>query len=228
MSLAAQQDARIRPPAPVQRHALPDRAFHWITAAAVLTLLVTAFLPILGVEFAWLAIHWAAGWVLIAALLFHVVRAIGWQSLGRVAIGPRDLRDLASTVRWTFRATREEPPKPGKYSLAQKLIHWLFAIVLLAAAGTGGLMMVKIDTPWWNRNPYWLSDETWGVVYVIHDFAALCLVTMVIAHVYFALRPEKLFFTRAMLLGSITREEYAEHHDPSRWRVNEPTRGVGE
>jgi cytochrome b subunit of formate dehydrogenase len=82
-------------------------------------------------------------------------------------------------------------------------------------------MMVKIDTPWWDRNPYWLRDETWGIVYLIHDFAALSLVTMVIAHVYFALRPEKLFFTRSMLLGSITREEYAEHHDPSRWRVDQ-------
>jgi cytochrome b subunit of formate dehydrogenase len=219
MSVAAKSGAQTASRALVERHAWPDRAFHWTTAAAVLTLLATAFLPILGIEFAWVTIHWAAGWVLIAALLFHIVRALGWQRLGRVAIGPRDLRDLASTVRWTFRATSREPPKPGKYSLAQKLIHWLFAIVLLASAVTGGLMMVKIDTPWWDRNPYWLSDGTWGVVYVIHDFAALCLVTMVVAHVYFALRPEKLFFTRAMLLGSITREEYLEHHDPSRWPV---------
>jgi cytochrome b subunit of formate dehydrogenase len=221
VSAPAERGSQAPPPALVHRHAWPDRVFHWLTAAAVLTLLATAFLPILGVEFAWLAIHWAAGWVLIAALLFHIVRAVGWQPLGRVAIGPRDFRDLAATIRWTFRATDREPPKPGKYSVAQKLIHALFAVVLLASAVTGGLMMVKIDTPWWDRNPYWLRDETWGIVYLVHDFAALSLVTMVIAHVYFALRPEKLFFTRSMLLGSITREEYAEHHDPSRWRVSE-------
>ncbi|HEU4617116.1 MAG TPA: cytochrome b/b6 domain-containing protein, partial [Gammaproteobacteria bacterium] len=70
----------------IERHAWPDRAFHWITAAAVLTLLATAFLPILGVEFGWVTIHWAAGWALIAALLFHIVRALGWQRLGRIWI----------------------------------------------------------------------------------------------------------------------------------------------
>ena len=38
-------------------------------------------------------------------------------------------------------------------------------------------------------------------------------------HIYFALRPEKLLFTRAMLRGWITRAEYSEHHDPQRWQV---------
>ena len=37
----------------VLRHALADRIFHWVTAAAVLTLLGTAFLPILGLSFSW-------------------------------------------------------------------------------------------------------------------------------------------------------------------------------
>jgi formate dehydrogenase subunit gamma len=205
----------------VVRHAWPDRIFHWITAAAVLTLLATAFLPILGVQFAWVTIHWVAGWVLIAAVLFHSVRAVGWQDLGRMWIGRTDLRDLGATAKWAFRVTPKEPPKPGKYSLAQKLIHWAFAVVLICATVTGGLMMVKVDTPWWHRNPYWLADGTWGIIYVIHDFAALMLVTMIIAHVYFALRPEKLMFTRAMLFGWVTREELSDHHDPKRWAGEE-------
>jgi hypothetical protein len=46
------------------------------------------------------------------------------------------------------------------------------------------------------------------------------LVTMVMMHVYFALRPEKLKFTRAMILGWITRREFEEHHDPQRWQVD--------
>jgi cytochrome b subunit of formate dehydrogenase len=55
---------------------------------------------------------------------------------------------------------------------------------------------------------------------VLHGFAALMLVTMVMLHVYFALRPEKLEFTRAMIRGWITRREPDEHHDPKRWQVD--------
>jgi formate dehydrogenase subunit gamma len=65
-----------------------------------------------------------------------------------------------------------------------------------------------------------LPDATWGVVYVLHGLAALLLITMVMTHVYFALRPEKRLFTRSMIKGWITRAEYVEHHDPERWRVN--------
>lgn len=205
----------------VPRHALPDRVFHWITAGAVLTLLATAFLPIVGVRFSWLLVHWVAGWVLIAALAFHILRATFTQDLRRMWIDRADLRDLAATLKWSLRLSPDEPAKPGKYSLAQKVIHLLFALALLVSAVTGALMMVKIDTPWWRRHPYWLADRSWGVVYVLHDLAALSLVTMVITHVYFALRPEKLLFTRAMILGWISRDEFASHHDPKRWQVGD-------
>lgn len=208
-------------PSRIRRHALIDRIFHWVTAASVLTLLATAFLPILGIRFAWVTPHWIAGFVLIAALLFHIVRAPLAQSLRAMWIGADDIRDLIAIARWNLRLGDAPPRKPGKYSLAQKLIHHLFAVVLLTAAVTGGLMMVRMDTPWWQRNPYWLSSSQWGVVYVLHGLAALLLVTMVIAHVYFALRPEKLLFTRSMIRGWITRDEYERHHDPERWRVSE-------
>jgi len=42
-------------------------------------------------------------------------------------------------------------------------------------------------------------------------------VTMVLVHVYFALRPEKLYLTRSMILGWITAREYDENYDSSRW-----------
>jgi len=198
-----------------------DRVFHWVTALSVLILLGTAFLPILGVEFAWVTIHWITGLVLIAAVLFHTVRALFWQSLRSIWIGRVDLRDALAIARSSLQLTNQPPAKPGKYSFAQKLIHHLFALVVYATLITGGLMLVRIDTPWWQRNPYWLADDVWGVIYVLHGLGALTLITMVMAHVYFALRPEKLFFTRSMILGWITREEYAEHHDPKRWQVTD-------
>jgi len=39
----------------VTRHAAVDRAFHWVTAVCVLTLMATAFLPILGLTFSWVS-----------------------------------------------------------------------------------------------------------------------------------------------------------------------------
>jgi cytochrome b subunit of formate dehydrogenase len=137
-----------------------------------------------------------------------------------VWIGAADLRDAAAIVRQTLRLGGAAPNKPGKYSFAQKLIHLAFAAVVLAVCVTGSFMLARVNTPWWQSNPYLLSDASWGVVYVLHDLAALLLITMVMTHVYFALRPEKLVFTRAMIRGWITRREFGEHHDPQRWQVD--------
>ena len=203
----------------VVRHALPDRLFHWLSAVCVLTLLATAFLPILGLEFGWVTIHWVTGLVLMATVLFHIVRVLARWTLDRMWIGAADVRDALAIVGATL---RHAPlvQKVGKYSVAQKIIHHAFAVVVLTTLVTGGFMLARIDTPWWQRNPYLLADGTWGVIYVLHGLAALMLVTMVMMHVYFALRPEKLQFTRAMIRGWITRSEFDEHHDPQRWQVN--------
>ena len=80
-------------------------------------------------------------------------------------------------------------------------------------------MLVKVDTPWWERDPYWISDGAWGIVYAVHGFSALLLITLVMTHVYFALRPEKALYLRSMIRGWITREEYLREHDPERWRI---------
>ena len=183
--------------------------------------MASAFLPILGLTFSWVGIHWVTGLVLIAAVLFHILRVLFKQGLRAMWIGGRDFGDATAIVKATLQRDAREVPKPGKYSFAQKLIHHAFALVVLTGVGTGGAMLVRIDTPWWKRNPYLLSDGTWGVVYVLHGLVALILITMVMLHIYFALRPEKLLFTRAMLRGWITRAEYSEHHDPQRWQVEE-------
>ena len=205
----------------IVRHAGPDRLIHWVIASCVLVLLATAFLPILGIEFAWVAIHWWTGVVLIAAVVVHILRSLIAKRLASVWIGGRDLRDAWRIAKRNFRLASGPSPKPGKYSFAQKLIHLAFAVVILAVCATGAMLMVKVDTPFWERNPYWLSDETWGIVNVIHGLSALFLITMVMTHVYFALRPEKLMYLRAMSLGWITGKEYERMHDPDRWQVKE-------
>ena len=52
---------------------------------------------------------------------------------------------------------------------------------------------------------------------MLHGLAGVGFVGLIIAHIYFALRPEKLWITKAMIFGYITRREYLEHHDPDRW-----------
>ena len=54
---------------------------------------------------------------------------------------------------------------------------------------------------------------------MLHGACGVALVGLVIAHIYFALRPEKFWITKAMLFGTITRRQYLEHHDPRRWNV---------
>jgi cytochrome b subunit of formate dehydrogenase len=199
------------------RHALVDRLFHWLAGGSVLLLLATSLLPVLGLEFAWVTVHWITGLILAILVLAHSVRAVCYQDLASMWISGKDLkrglRDLGLGGKGPDRAAMIV----GKYSLAQKAIHHAFSIVLLTAVVTGLLMLVRIDAPFWNRNPYWLSGGTWGVIYTLHGLASLLLVTMIIMHVYFALRPEKLYLTRSMIVGWIRGEEYEKYYDPSGW-----------
>jgi len=186
----------------VLRHAAVDRWFHWITAATMLVLLATSLLPVVGIRFAWVEIHWIAGLVLIAALLFHAVRALTVQRVRLVVPRPADLGELSGNRR------------PGKYTLAQKLMHLAITIALLTAAVTGVLLMIKAGTPLFERDPYRFSIATWGVLTVLHDAAAYGSLFLVMLHIYFSLRPEKRMYLRAMTRGWMTREELRMNHDP--------------
>ncbi len=129
----------------------------------------------------------------------------------------RQTLDHAQSIRWVLRKSATPPDKPGKYPLLQKLFHHGAALVVLTAVVTGGLMMVKIDTPLWARDPYWLASQTWGVIYVLHGLASLLVLALVMVHIYFAIRPEKLWITRSMIVGWIRRDEYHANHDPALW-----------
>jgi formate dehydrogenase subunit gamma len=181
----------------VVRHAGVDRLFHWLTAAAVLTLMATGLLPVLGVKFDWVVIHWSVGIILVLLVLFHIVRALFWQK-------PKCMLPI----------TGDEIAgrKVVKYSVAQKLMHYAMTFMILGAAITGCLMLMKMDTPLWKRDPYVLSQATWGVIYVIHGLAAASAITLVLIHVYFGIIPESRKYLRAMIRGWMTREELEEHH----------------
>ncbi len=212
----AMEAARPDLPQRIARHSLPARLFHWVMAAAMFVLLFTAFLPIAGVKFAWVQWHWMAGLVLTASIVFHIVHAVFWMDFWSIWVGPRDLPELKAEL---LRELGHEMkgPKPGKYPLGNRLYHMAIVLAGLSVSASGLLMMVRVRTPLFTRNPYLLGDATWGATYVLHGMAGVGLVGLVIAHVYFAIRPEKWWVTKSMVLGWITRRQYLEHHDPQRW-----------
>src|SRR4029078_5419505 len=111
-------------------------------------------------------------------------------------------------------------PKWGKYPLVNRLYHLAQVVTSLSVIATGLFMLKRVRTPLFTRDPYVFGDSAWGVTYVTHGLAGVALVGLVIAHVYFAVRPEKWGITKEMLVGWITRRQYLEHHEPSRWPLN--------
>lgn len=207
-------------PDKIVRHSLSSRLFHWIMSVAVFVLLVTGFFPVLGIQFNWLTIHWIAGIVLIGTILFHIVHASFWLRLRDMWISAKDWNEWKQEMRHAL-GKGEPPPKPAKYPVDQRLFHHMISLAAFGVVITGIFMMLRVDTPIFARNPYLFSDGTWGVVYVIHGLSAVAFVGMIMAHVYFAVLPEKRWMTISMIAGWITKKDYLEHHDPERWVVTE-------
>jgi cytochrome b subunit of formate dehydrogenase len=204
-------------PERIERHSLAARVFHWTMSVAMLALLVTAFGPVMGWQFPWVTVHWMAGVLLIATVVYHVIHAIGWQdfwSMFQLGVG-----EGVATIKHVISPKAPEPPRAGKYPFDHRMYHHVIVVVSLAAIVTGVLMMVRIDTPFWTRNPYLFSDSTWGVMYVVHGLSGVSLILLVASHVYFAIRPEKRWITWSMIRGWIDREHYLEHFDPAKWDV---------
>ncbi len=201
----------------VLRHSLTSRLFHWVMAASMLVLLVTAFFPVLGLRFDWVSVHWIAGVVLLATIVFHVVHSTVVRNWRTIWIDGSDVREGTAELKHFITGQGHPPGKTGKYATANKAFHHAAVVVGLGAIVTGVLMMFRIDTVFWAANPYILGDGMWGVVYVVHGLCGVALITMTAAHVYFAVRPDKWWLTRSMIKGWITREEYLTHHDPQKW-----------
>jgi len=215
---AALEAAHKNLPEQIERHSFMARVFHWVMAASMFVLLFTAFLPIAGFRFPWVTWHWVAGLVLTASIIYHIVHATFWLDFWSIWVGPKDIPEFKSEI--MLELGREVPGyRPGKYPLGNKLYHLAIVVVGFAAVITGLMMMPRIQTPFFTRNPYILTDSTAGFTYVLHGLAGVGLVGLVIAHVYFAVRPDKWWITKGMIFGWITRRQYVEYHDTKRWNV---------
>jgi cytochrome b subunit of formate dehydrogenase len=227
----ASPEIAARLPARVPRHSLVARAFHWIMAASMFTLLLTAFLPKVGMRFDWVRYHWIAGVVLTVSVVFHIFHASFFLDFWSIWPDKADLEDAWKRVLRFLGKPAGLPRKFAKYPLENKLYHGAIIVTGMSAILTGVFMMFRVRTPFFSRNPYLFSDMTWGMMYVLHGLAGVGLITLVIVHVYFAVRPEKLPITASMIVGSMSREFYLKEHDPKRWVVEtlpQTRRGVAD
>ena len=221
---AVSPDLTTRLPERVARHSLVARLFHWVMAAAMFTLLFTAFLPKIGIQFDWVTYHWIAGAVLTVSIIFHVIHASFWLDFWSIWPDKADLQDAGRRVRRFFGRPAAPPRKFSKYPLENKLYHGAIIAAGLSAILTGVFMMSRVRTIFFARNPYLFGDMTWGLMYVLHGLAGVGLIALVMVHVYFAIRPEKLDITKSMIFGSMKREFYLQHYDAERWPIEEAKR----
>jgi cytochrome b subunit of formate dehydrogenase len=221
-AVAVSPEVAARVPEKVNRHSLAARLFHWVMAAAMLVLLGTAFAQDVGIRFAWVTYHWIAGLVLTASIVYHIIHASFWMDFWSIWPDSIDIEDVKR--RW-LRATGKSAPAPrkfAKYPMENKMYHAVIVLAGLAVTLTGVFMLKRVRTPFFTRNPYVFGDMTWGLMYVLHGLAGIGLIALILAHIYFALRPEKFVITKAMVFGTLDREHYLEHHDPERWAPESP------
>ena len=214
-------------PPRVKRHSLAARMFHWIMAAAMLTLLVTAFLPKVGVQFNWVPIHWIAGLVLTASIIFHIIHASFFMDFWAIWPNKEDLEEGSNRMK---RALGQDAPAPRrfpKYPLENKMYHGVIVLAGLAVILTGVFMIFRVRTGILPRNPYLFGDMTWGLMYVLHGLAGVGLIGLVMVHIYFAMRPEKFVLTKSMVFGTLPKEYYLSHYDGERWVVSESSMSKG-
>ncbi|HYL37786.1 MAG TPA: cytochrome b/b6 domain-containing protein [Bryobacteraceae bacterium] len=206
-------------PERVARHSLAARLFHWIMAAAMLALLITAFLPRVGVQFPWVTYHWIAGAVLTVSIIYHIIHASFWLDFWSIWPDKADVDDASRRIKRFMGQDAPPPRRFAKYPLENKLYHGVIVLTGLAVIVTGVFMMFRVRTVFFPRNPYLFGDMTWGLMYVLHGLAGVGLIALVMVHIYFAVRPEKFVLTKSMVFGSLPKEYYLEHHDPERWAV---------
>ena len=208
-------------PEKLQRHTLGARGFHWSMSAVMFVLLITAFFPVIGIQFPWVTIHWIAGVLLILTLVYHIYHVFAKQDFWAMWIGRRDIEEGKLGLKAVLGRPDVKRPRAAKYPVDQKMFHHVATVVTIGAVVTGVLMMFRIDNFLLPQNMYLFSDAVWGWVYVIHGVCGIGLIFLVIAHVYFAIRPEKRWMTWSMINGWIDRDRYLENHDPERWVVAE-------
>ena len=206
-------------PERVPRHTLSARLFHWIMAASMITLLITAFLPKVGVQFNWVLYHWIAGVVLTFSILFHIVHSTFFLDFWSIWPDKTDLRDAMNRTRRFFGKDAPLPRQICEVSAGEQAVSRRgdagraggdrYRLVHDEARADGNLHAESISLQRYDMGPDVRAARAGGV-----GFIALTMV-----HVYMGVRPEKFPITKSMIFGWMSRDFYLEEHDTGRWAV---------
>ena len=111
-------------PEHVPRHSQVARMFHWIMAAAMFTLLFTAFLPKVGVQFPWVTYHWIAGTVLTLSILFHILHASFWLDFWSIWPDRIDVKDAIPQIFAFYGTIGAAAQKVRQISTGEQALPW--------------------------------------------------------------------------------------------------------
>ena len=136
----------------------------------MLALVFTAFLPVVGVKFAWVYWHWMAGILLTGSIIFHIIHATFFMDFWSIWVGPKDIPEAKAEIMRDFGVELggRSPAVPAR----QPLYHLAVLVAGLAAIGTGLLMMSRIRRRS-RAQPRLMGDAAHGVTYVLHGLAGV-------------------------------------------------------
>jgi len=230
----------------VERFTLTQRAGHWVMAISIFALMLSGFLimntdvtvgALPGVS--WLALHEVTGIILIGYTVFHVGHVAYKGTWMKMWFSRKDLEDQLVRVK-NFLGLTEEYPRQFEYPGAQKMLHAGVTGATLGLIVTGLVLLRRLNVPFlWDGTREFtflgigftlgqagsLGLVSWS--FVVHDFLAIAMVSLVMGHVYFALRPQEWGVTRSMITGNVPVEMYAEKYDPRSWTVGAQTAADG-
>ena len=172
----------------------------------------------MGWQFDWVEIHYTAGLVLTGSIIYHIIHTTFFLDFWSIWVGPKDIPEFKAEI---MREAGHTVPgrHPAKYPIGNRLYHLVLTFVGCTVSVTGMTMLWRMGTPFITPNPYILGEGTWGWVYVLHGMTGLSLAGLSVAHIIFGARPKNWWLTKSMIIGSVSRRAYLEHHEPARWPV---------
>jgi formate dehydrogenase subunit gamma len=230
----------------IERFTIAQRASHWIMAISVFLLMLSGFIIMntnvtvdLVPGFGWLTIHIVSAVVLIGYVVFHVAHVAYKGTWSEMWFGRRDVKDLWVRFKNLVGIT-DEYPRQFKYPSAQKILHWSITVASLGVIITGLVLLrrVSLEPLWSAAREFTLFGVTFGLgtsdalglvswSFILHDLFAIGILTLVLGHIYFALRPNEWAITESMITGYVSVPEYAEKYSPKSWSVGGTTTADG-
>lgn len=215
---ALSQEGTAMKDAQFKRRDAAQIAYHWVNAAAIVSLVVTGLAIYFGFPgtadyFLW---HLWAAWVLLAALVFHIwYTTIRFKHFHRMWVTIQDLRDAMKRIPGFGGAGAGPAPKHGFYKVEQIALHWVLTAIVLGLVITGFILWKPARDV---VGPFWMP---WGwdavfVARVLHQIFTFLLVALVVAHVYFAvLVPKEWPRLKSIFTGRVRLSWYLTQHKVS-------------